>query len=231
MLKALLEIAEWLSPEPCPRCGAGAGSGFCDECRGDFLRIAAPCRHCGMPGPCATCQGTRADWHIDAVRAPFVYTAPLSRYLRGLKFGGQRLLGRALGELLAAELDQARTPIDALAVVPLHPRRLRTRQFNQSDELAVALARRLRLARLTWGIDRVVDTPPQTDLDRHARRRLATGVFRVRRDLSGQRIAIVDDVITTGATVNAVALALRAAGAARVEAWAVARTARTGEAT
>jgi ComF family protein len=145
--------------------------------------------------------------------------------LQALKYGKQRRLGLALGRLLVAELDVSCTDADALVPVPLHPARLRQRTFNQADEIARPLARSLSLPLLFQGIRRLRDTEPQTTLDRQARLFGLSRAFAVTEDaVCGLNLAIIDDVITTGATVNALAAALRAAGAATVTALAVART-------
>jgi ComF family protein len=170
------------------------------------------------------------DWQIDSIRAPFVYGPPLARYLWALKYRAKRHLGRAIGQLLgeaietADTVDMADAGIDAVVAVPLHPRRLRTRSFNQADEIAGPIAARLGRPLLASGIRRTIETRPQTELDRKARLQAPMGSFAVCRNLTGLKIAIVDDVITTGATINAFAEALKSKGAASVEAWSVART-------
>jgi ComF family protein len=165
-----------------------------------------------------------AAWAIDSIRAPFAYGPPLSRYLWALKYRAERHLGRALGSLLAETIDPTTVEIDAIVGVPLHRRRLRSRTFNQADEIAAPVAHILRTQLLTSGFKRIVATRPQTELDRNARLQAPAGSFAVSRDLTDLNIAIVDDVITTGATVNALAAALKAKGAANVEAWSIARS-------
>lgn len=112
--------------------------------------------------------------------------------------------------------------IDAVVPVPLHRSRLRGRGYNQSLELARPLAKRMQVP-LNLGIERVRATPPQTAISRAERRRNVRGAFAATADFSGLRIAVIDDVMTSGATVDAVAQCLRKAGAARVEVWVVAR--------
>jgi len=160
---------------------------------------------------------------VNAVIAPFVYAAPLDHYVRELKYRGARKLGRAFGLLLAARVAPAAREVDAVLPMPLHARRLRERGYNQATEIARAVARLSRLP-LLHGARRIRASPTQTSLDARERYANCAGAFAVPARLTGRRIAIVDDVITTGATVNALAEALLAAGAARVEAWAVART-------
>ncbi len=156
--------------------------------------------------------------------APFTYGAPLDHYLHALKYRGARLLGRAFALLLAPMLDALRSDVDALVAVPLHRTRLRERGYNQAQEIARTLGRSLRLPALERGIARRAPTPTQTGQSARLRQTGVAQAFSVTRDLHGQRIAIVDDVVTTGATVNALAAELRAAGAARCVVFAVART-------
>jgi ComF family protein len=243
MFSPLRALALSLCPESCPRCGDESMAGFCAACSADFARVVGACHACGLPGAAHACPATAAGWRLDAVFAPFAYTAPLSLCLQRLKFARQHRLGRALGLLLAREMAGGAlvgraygSPIDAgafagsglacdlLVPVPLHPRRLRERTFNQADEIARPIARSLGLAQRVGGIRRAHHTGAQTGLARAERLANLERAFRVSVRLDGARIALVDDVITTGATVNALAAALKEAGARHVEAWAVART-------
>lgn len=210
--------------ESCPGCGGASACGFCAVCAGELTRIASPCGRCGLTEPVARCPRQRTRWHVDAVHAPFEYAPPLDTYLHAFKYGGARAMGRALAMLIAAGLEKPSRAIDALVAVPLHRARLYERGYNQALEIARTLAHELTLPLLERGIARTAGTGRQTG--RGARERLAgmTQAFRVRRALDGLRIAIVDDVVTTGATVNALAAALRAAGARTCVAFAVART-------
>jgi len=225
LLDALATLTRRLVPASCPRCRLAAASGFCPACRADFVRIPSPCPRCGLASPCRPCPAAAGAWPIDAVVAPFAYAAPLARQLLALKYARQRHLGAALGLLLAAEPGLGRCPVDALVPVPLHPRRLRQRSFNQADEIARPIARATGLPIIVRGIRRRRYTQPQTALDRRQRRANPRRAFAIdNASLRGLRLAIVDDVITTAATVNALATALRSAGAVSVVAWAVART-------
>jgi ComF family protein len=223
MLEPLRALMRRICPQTCPRCGLEEAEGFCSACQRDFERVAAPCQRCAMPRPCDPCPAIANDWEIDLINAPFVYTPPLSHHLKALKYQGRRDLGLALGRLLATEISVRNLDVDRLVAVPLHPRRLRSRTFNQAHEIARGLG-----AVFGWpqmpGCLRIVDTPPQTELDQADRHRFARNAFAVRASLAGTRVAIIDDVITTGATVNALARSLRSAGAEQVQAWAVARS-------
>jgi ComF family protein len=158
------------------------------------------------------------------VHAPFEYGPPLDHYLHAFKYRGARAMGRAFATQIAPGFAKPSAAIDALVAVPLHGARLRERGYNQALEIARTLARELTLPLVERGIARSTATSRQTG--RGARERLAnmTQAFRVRRAFDGLRVAIVDDVVTTGATVNALAATLRAAGARSCVAFAVART-------
>ena len=138
---------------------------------------------------------------------------------------GRQADGQGLGQLLARDLGERRLAetVDALVPVPLHRRRLRERGFNQAFEIARPVASATGLPLLVHGIRRRANTQPQSLLAAHERYRNLRGAFGIRRSLKGMNVAIIDDVITTGATVNALAASLREAGADEIHAWALAR--------
>jgi ComF family protein len=147
----------------------------------------------------------------------------MDRLVRRFKFAGDLALGRWLGEAVAiAARDE---PRPSLLVVPASTReRLRQRGFNPALEIAKATARILDIECARGALERTRETQPQPGLGRRERRRNLEGAFACERDLRGMHVAIVDDVMTTGATIDAAASALRRAGAARVSAWVAART-------
>lgn len=210
--------------ERCPACDGTTRAGFCAVCASSFVAVGPACGRCGLALPVAGCPLLGGAWHVESVVAPLAYVAPLDFYLQGFKYRGQRALARAFALLLAPAARTAGSRIDALVAVPLHRSRLAERGYNQAFELARHLGRELGVPVLTRGIARRAADASQTR--RGARARLAgmAGAFVVRRSLTARRIAIVDDVITTGATVNALAAELRGAGAASCVAWAIART-------
>lgn len=187
-----------------------------------------PCPICGLPKPVARCPREVGTWLVDRTWAPFEYSYPLDHYLQALKFGHGRILGRALALLLRAPLRQAlegeALRADTLVPVPLHSKRLRERGYNQAAEIARTLAAEVGLPVVVGGVHRAGGAAAQSSLGARARRTNVAGVFSVRESFSGRRVAIVDDVITTGATINSLATALLGAGAASVEAVALART-------
>ena len=216
--------------ESCPSCGEPSPGGLCAVCAGELVRVRRACSRCGLAEPVAHCPRTEMRWTVDSVVAPFSYEPPLDHYLHALKYRGARHLGRALALTLAPALDGLRGRLDALVAVPLHRARLLERGYNQAQELAATLAHELALPALERGIVRHAAVPAQTGHGAAERRAAVARVFRVERDLTGLRIGIVDDVVTTGATVNALAAELRAAGAASCFVLAVARTAEPAQA-
>ncbi len=221
-----------LFPPTCILCGA-PGAGGRDLCLGcaaelPFNRHSCPC--CGIPfdGPvaalCGSCQ-RRAPPFARAIAA-LRYETPVPNLVADAKFRGGLNTARLLGEILADEIrEQGLTLPQALLPVPLHPRRLAERGYNQALEIARVVGRALALPIDARCCRRVLATPPQAGLDQGARRRNLRGAFTAQTPLPWAHIAIVDDVMTTGSTVSELALVLRRAGAGTIDIWAVARTA------
>ena len=188
--------------------------------------IARDCYLCAAPARALLCPSCEASLPLADAGAPglaaFEYRFPLDRLVQRFKFAGDLAVGRFLAERLAARVAGEPRP-DVLVAPPLAARRLHERGFNQSVELARHLGRRLRLEVRTDALEKVRDTRPQQGLGRRARRRNLRGAFRCRADVSGLRIAVVDDVYTTGATAHEIARVLRRAGAREVAVWTVAR--------
>jgi ComF family protein len=217
-------VLERLFIETCPACGLASRGGFCGVCAAELTRVANACPQCGLARPVAHCPRSHMPWEVDAVVAPFSYAPPLDDYVQALKYRRARAMGRTLALLLDPQLEILRGEIDALVAVPLHRTRLHDRGYNQAQEIARVLARALKVPALTRGIERRIATPAQAGQGAKERRSSVARAFRIQRELAGRRLAIVDDVVTTGATVNALAAELKAAGAARCVVLAVART-------
>ncbi len=164
---------------------------------------------------------------LAETRAACLYGVPLDRLLPRFKFNHDLAGGRLLAQLMAHAFRPlpSRWPQPAaLLPIPLHPRRLRQRGYDQALELARPLARALALPLLDAGLTRVRDTAPQSRLDATQRQRNLKGAFRVDRCAAlPAHVVLVDDVMTTGATLHAAALALQRAGVTRVDAWVCAR--------
>ncbi|WP_223296676.1 ComF family protein [Thiorhodovibrio frisius] len=233
--RQLLRLAfESAYPPTCVLCGA-AGFGELDLCLGclaDLPDVAPSCERCALPLPagtpdgivCGKCQ--RQPPAYDRCIALFRYQGAVARLVGDFKFRQRLHLGRLFGQLLAeaARWQPDASLPDLLVPVPLHPSRLRQRGYNQSLEVARVAGRALGIDADRSGVERVVATPPQLTLAREERQSNVRNAFRVRRPLMARHVAIIDDVVTTGATVGELARVLRQAGAERVDVWAVART-------
>jgi ComF family protein len=217
----------------CAACGLFDGDPLCAGCIDDyFARDVARCRCCAMRLPstvsdlCANCL--RRPPAFDATCVCADYEAPASGMVLALKNGGRLALARVFGRLLAERVaDAADRALDgALFVpVPLAFERQRERGFNQSHEIGRAFAR-ARGVRLSAGVlVRTRHAPPQHLLDLDARRRNLRGAFAVRTPVQGRHIAVIDDVMTTGSTLEEIAKVLKRAGCARVTNLVIARTA------
>ncbi len=237
-------FSAWLFPASCPAClGKGEpGLDFCRACLAELPELGRVCPLCAGPVPEDSAQGTicgRCLAHppeLNRVFSAFPYAPPIDNLIRSLKFGKRLHCARLLGRLLAIRAAQAGADLpDCFVPVPLHPVRLRQRGFNQALEITRVLARRLDVASDAHLVERIRLDPPQTALPAKQRLKNPKGTFALAETL-GKRlkrrrkrphrrfIVVVDDVMTTGATVNEVARVLRKAGVERVEAWVAART-------
>jgi ComF family protein len=157
----------------------------------------------------------------DGVAAAFIYDFPVDAFVQKYKYGPDLTLAPILGRLLGVT---SCGEVDAIVAMPLGVSRLRTRGFNQALELARIAAKMRDLPLLARACRKVGETPPQASLPWRERAANVRGSFVCDADLRGQRIAVVDDVMTTGATMNELARVLKRAGAWSVRAWVLART-------
>lgn len=216
----------------CSARGASPALDLCADCRADLPVNDCACSRCAEPLAsdtrplvCGACL--RRPPRFDSVLCALRYGYPVDHMVQRLKYAGAVAYGRVLGELLAARVsDQAPSLPDCIIPMPLAHLRFRSRGYNQAIEIAAVLERRLAVRMRTDLVERVRDTREQTELDRLQRRRNVRGAFAMRSRLPGRHIVIVDDVVTTGSTVNELAGVLKRAGARRVEVWAVARAGR-----
>ncbi len=170
---------------------------------------------------CGRCQ--RRPPTFDRIRAPWLYASPLDTCIQELKFHGGLAAGRLLGQLLARQLQRVDIAVDHIVPMPLHRSRLRGRGFNQSMELAGPVARALDVELSPGMLLRHRQTAAQAELPLAARHGNVRDAFRAG-EVVGLRIAVVDDVVTSGGTAEAAARTLKDAGASVVEVWAVCRT-------
>ncbi len=202
------------------------GGDICQSCLDSLPSNRIACQRCALPlGSVETLCGDclRRPPPQSATRATFVYRTPLDRLLPRAKFHGDLASLRLLATLMARDLADADRP-QALLPIPLHRNRLRRRGYDQALELTRPLARKLGLPLRDDLLRRVRATSAQTRLDAAARRRNVRGAFVVRAGAAlPAHVALVDDVMTTGATARAAASALLRAGVARVDVWVCAR--------
>lgn len=199
-------------------------------CEDDLPLNALACKTCAQPlASCSTelqrCGAClRRPPAFDASHIPFHYGYPIAQLIHDLKYRGRIACGRVLGELVARSVRSRIDDLPGFIVpVPLAPGRYRERGYNQAIELGASLERTLGVPMRTDLAVRTRATREQAELNRKERRRNVRGAFSVERALPATHLAILDDVVTTGSTVNELAKVLRRAGAEKIEVWAVAR--------
>jgi ComF family protein len=219
----------WLGPA-CPRCALPVADGVSDALTCPGLRPGADRypgegnagAQCDGPKACMTCRRHPPGW--SSAVAAWRYEYPVDRLLQGLKYGGRLALAEPLADALHDAVASGReAPPDVLVPLPLAPARQRVRGFNQAQLVAARLSRRLGTP-VVQGLDRVRDAGPQAALPLSRRADNVRDAFRGRRCVAGLRVALVDDVLTTGATLAAATGAALAAGARDVRVYVVART-------
>ncbi len=219
------QFLDAMLPATCLLCGADAGGDLlCPPCGADLPELpAARCPQCAVPSlhgeTCGACL--REAPHFDRTEALFHYDFPADRLIHALKYGHQLAVATWSAKRLAERLDSM--AFDMLTPLPLHPERLRERGFNQSTEIARALGKQLKLPVERRHLRRVRATPPQAELPHKERHRNVRGAFECRADFTGRHLLLIDDVMTSGATVNECARILKRHGAATVTVAVVAR--------
>lgn len=208
----------------------GGEHGLCSDCQLDLpWHTASSCRQCGLPSNhpiCGSCLKSAPAF--DATHALFNYAYPLDRLLQHYKYQHSLHLADTFSALFADKLlskkQGAHPEIEMIMPMPMHHERLKQRGFNQAMEIARPLSKstQIRLDYTTCRRTRL--TPPQASLPLKERIKNLRGAFECNHNLQGLRIAVVDDVMTTGASLNELAKTLKQAGAAHVECWVIART-------
>lgn len=229
MVDVILTLKGWIVPSACLLCSGPANPGtICDGCRNSLPWNRVACPVCALPLAAAAahvCGSCAAEApHFDSALSAFRYETPIKQAIAGLKYHAQFRQSRWLGAELAA-LVAARPQLfpELLIPVPLHAKRLRERGYNQALELARGISRVLAID-IDWQTaTRVRETADQIGKRAVERRREVRGAFAVDARIAGRHIALIDDVMTTGSTVNELARACREAGAARIEVWTAAR--------
>jgi len=217
----LIELAvESFFPRRCVGCGK-VGDFLCPECLGNLPRLLPPlCPNCGKPQAsgivCPDCRQRRTE--IEGIRSPFRFDGVIRKAIHELKYRNLKAISPRLAELLADYLRANPLPGEALVCVPLHPRRLRERGYNQSSLLAKELSRRIDLPVIEDCLIRVKQAQPQVKaVDVVERRSNVADAFVCQNEkVSGKKIILIDDVCTSGATLESCAAALKNKGATSV---------------
>ena len=218
----------------CLLCTASAAHyrSLCQSCSQDLpWQAMTSCPQCGLNSDgnvCGSCLNSTPDF--DVTKAVFLYAYPIDAMMQRYKYGKSLHLGGTFGAFLAekVKIEKRFNNIDLIIPMPMHPQRLKERGFNQALEIAKVLCKNQKEKLDCKSVIRQTLTPPQASLPLKARVKNIKGAFKVNADkldkIQGKRIAIVDDVMTTGASLNELAKTLKKAGTAHVECWVIART-------
>lgn len=224
-LSRCVRFAQRLLATDCLLCaGAAGGELVCKPCAADLPRLdARRCSICALPitegQRCGACIAQPPNY--DHVCAAFAYAFPADALIRALKYRGMLAVAPFLGQAVAGSLDERP---DVLIAMPLAAARLRERGFNQAHEIARHAARAVNVPLDAHACRKVRDTPPQAALPWKERAKNMRRAFVCDADFTGKHVAVVDDVMTTGATLNEIARNLKQAGATRVTGLVAART-------
>lgn len=225
--RAAKTIAHWLFGGTCFLCHGSASTGLlCVACAADLPRLDGErCPRCALASPanavCGRCLARPP--HFDGTIAVLAYGFPADVLVHALKFRGQLAVAGLLAQLLSERVARA-AHVDCVMPVPISRNRLRDRGYNQALEIARHLAHATGIALAPELCRRVRDTPAQTDLPWAERATNVRGAFQCAGAVSGAHVAVLDDVMTTGATLEEIAATLKRAGAASVVNWVAVRT-------
>jgi ComF family protein len=229
IINSCIKYKQLLFPQHCVLCQCPVKNSqlsICTACTHDLpWQHAAVCPQCGLTAAnnslCGHCL--KSPPAFDATHALFRYHRPIDAVLQKYKYGNALTIADLFGKLLSDNRQSGELP-DLLVPMPLHPQRLQERGFNQALEIARIVARELSIPLDFDSCKRVKLSAPQATLPLKQRVRNMRNAFVCNRRLEGMKVALVDDVMTTGASLHALAAAVRKAGAASVECWVVART-------
>jgi ComF family protein len=218
-----------LLPGICQLCDAKTHRqlDLCIACENDLPWLGQACSICSQPLPhgastCGKCLTNRPIY--SHCHSAFEYQYPVDKLILNFKSHRKLMAGNLLSNLLAKTFSPDHTPPDILVPMPLHQRALKARGFNQSTEIAKVLSKCLKIPMEHGWCQRVVDTQEQKSLSLVERAKNVKDAFSISSDLSGKSIGIVDDVVTTGASVNELSKVMKANGAGSVEVYCLART-------
>ena len=222
---AMKRLANTLLPQVCVLChGSSRNALLCEPCLRSMPRMFAQCQRCAVPvrydAVCGAC--IRHPPHFDATFATSRYEFPLDRLMHAYKYGSLLPIAVLFADLLSTVIGDE-PKVDLIIPLPLASRRLRERGFNQSQEIARRLGARMGIAVDPSAAMRIRETEAQAVLPIGERIRNVRNAFRATSNVMGRRVAVVDDVMTTGATLDEFARTLKSHGALHVENWVVAR--------
>lgn len=213
--------------QDCYFCGMASPSALCTPCSEALPRLpAARCPCCALPSPagalCGRCLSEKP--HYDATVAALAYGYPLDAAIQAFKYQGRLGLARSFAAMMDQALEADGAAVDLVVATPLAAPRLAERGYNQAHALARLLARQRRLQIDAQAVRRLKHAPPQAELPWKERAKNIRGAYTAARRFDGLSVAVVDDVMTTGSTLNEMAKTLKKAGAVRVTNWVLART-------
>ena len=226
--RSALDAARMALPQRCELCAGVSGTDLvCGGCMRDLPWLARACPVCALPSGGSVCGQCLSDPPpFDATIAAFSYAFPIDRLIHSLKYQGRLALAEWCADAILVQRGNsgAGSRPDRLIALPLAIPRQRERGYNQALEIGRVIGARSGVPLLPRGLSRVRATPPQAALPWDQRAKNVRGAFACELDLSGLTVALVDDVMTTGASLAEAAKILKASGAASVENWVVART-------
>ena len=217
---------DFLLPLHCVGCRR-EGSGVCRECLSEMTELRVFCDVCAQPGAARRCRRcTEFPLPLNGIRAAYPFEGVVRKAVHAFKYRNYRALAPQLASMMARRMEDAEIPATLLVPVPMHPRRERSRGYNQAALLAEHIGR---LTDVSVGEDaliRVSDSPPQVQrLTRAARMAIAEDTFAAKRSVKGEHVLLIDDVVTTGSTMAACAKVLWGDSAASVWGLSLAREA------
>jgi ComF family protein len=231
----LNNLSQWLYPPRCLLCGhpgqkqGAAAVDLCHHCQSQLPLNQHVCCCCALPLPkeissgavCGRCQ--KKPPAFDASISLFRYEQPAVWLVQQLKFNDRLAHAKLLGDMLTNKIHSLDERPQCIIPVPLFKQRLRQRGFNQSVELAKPVAKRFGIPLELAFVKRVRSTESQTGFDAKQRRKNIKGAFSVVKPIPYNHVVILDDVVTTGSTVDELARVLKKAGVKRVDVWSIAR--------
>lgn len=228
------EMLKKLIYKNCILCGTASNQSFCNPCFNSLPALSI--HHCSVclkkmaanvsgneVRKCGTCL-TKPPAYNTTIAA-LSYTFPVDALIHALKYQAQLAIAPILAELLIGKLNPPEMPEKPALIIPmpLHPKRLQERGFNQALEIAQHVSQRINVPLSTTSCERIKNTLPQTKLPWKSRQKNVRKAFSCQMDLTGKHVAVIDDVMTTGATLNELAQLLRKQGATEITNWVIAR--------